>query len=96
MSNISKHFGKLKEENITDKNIIFSAAVRGFHVDNNIWKPEESEKLMGYHEEGNPFDTLSVKVCKPDEEAQIVCPLPMEIRRITHFTKRCNCFPKYM
>ena len=53
MSNISKHFVKLKEENITDKNIIFSAAVRGFHVDNNIWKPEEGEKLMGYHEEGN-------------------------------------------
>ena len=56
MSNISKYFfGIIKEENIANKNIVFSATVRGFHEYESIWKPEEGEKLICYHEDGNPF-----------------------------------------
>ena len=41
---------KLKEENMANKNIAFSAAVRGFFVYKSIWKLEEGEKLMCYYE----------------------------------------------
>ena len=37
-----------------------------------IWKPEEGEKLMCYHEDGNLYDMFSIKVCKPGQDAQIV------------------------
>ena len=37
-----------------------------------IWKPEEDEKLMRYHEDGNLYDIFSIKVCKPGQDAQIV------------------------
>ena len=53
---------KLKEENMANKNIAFSAAVRGFYVYKSIWKPEEGEKLMCYYEDGNPY-MFSIKVC---------------------------------
>ena len=47
MSNISKYiFGKLKEENMVNKNFVFSATVRGFHVNKSVWKPEKDEKLI--------------------------------------------------
>ena len=55
-----------------------------------IWKPEEDEKLMCYHEVGNPYDMFSIKVCKPGEDSQIDGHLPMEINRITQFIlQRC-------
>ena len=47
-----------------------------------IWKPEEGEKLMCYHEDGNLY-MFSIKVCKPGQDAQIVG--HHEISRITHF-----------
>ena len=60
MSNISKYiFGKLKEENMANKDIVFSVAVRGFHVCKSIWKPEGGEKLMCYREDGNPCNVFN-------------------------------------
>ena len=70
---------------MTNKNIAFSAAVRGFHVYKSIWKPEEGEVLMCYREESNPYDSFPIQVCKPGEDAQIVGHLPMEMSRITYF-----------
>ena len=44
MSNVSNYvFGGLKEENMKNKNIAFSAAVIGFHVYKGIRKPEKCE-----------------------------------------------------
>ena len=70
---------------MANKNIAFSAAVRGFHVYKSIWNPEEGEVLMCYREESNPYDSFSIKVCKPGEDAQIVGHLSLELSRITYF-----------
>ena len=78
-------FGKLKEGNEANENFVSSGTVRGFHMYKSNWKPEEGEKLMCYHEDGNPYDMFSMKVCKPGEDAKIVGHLLMEISRITHF-----------
>ena len=66
-----------------NKNIIFSAAVRGFHVYKASWKPKEDELLECSHEKDNPYDSFSIKVFEPDSPAEIVGHLPMEISRIT-------------
>ena len=68
-----------------NKNIIFSAAIRGFHVYKASWKPKEDELLECSHEKDNPYDSFSIKVFKPDSPAEIVGHLPMEISRITKF-----------
>ena len=41
-----------------NKNIIFSAAVRGFHVYKASWKPSEDELLECSHEKDNPYDSF--------------------------------------
>ena len=66
-----------------NKNIIISAAVRGFHVYRASWKPKEDELLECSHEKDNPYDSFSIKVFKSDCPAEIVGHLPMEISRIT-------------
>ena len=68
-----------------NKNIIFSAAVRGFHVYKASWKPKEDELLECSHEKDNPYDSFSIKVFKPDSPAEIVGHLPVEISQITKF-----------
>ena len=67
-----------------NKNIIFSATVRGF-VCKASWKSKEDELLECSHEKDNPYDSFSIKVFKPDSPAEIVGHLPMEISRITKF-----------
>ena len=66
-----------------NKNLVFTAAVRGFHVYKN-WKPQKGELLKCAHEVDNPYDMPSMKICKPDSN-EIVGHLPMEISRITKF-----------
>ena len=68
-----------------NKNIIFSAAVRGFHVYKASWKPKEYELLECSDEKDIPYDSFSVKVFKPDLPTGIVGHLSMEISRITTF-----------
>ena len=68
-----------------DKNIVFSAAVRGFHVYKSIWQPKEGESLECSHEEDNPYDMFSIKVFKKDFPDTIIGHLPMEISRITKY-----------
>ena len=41
-----------------NKNIIFSAAVRGSHVYKASWKPNEDELLECSYEKDNPFDSF--------------------------------------
>ena len=68
---------------MADKNIVFTAAIRGFHVYKSTWKPEQV--LNCHHEEDNLYDIFSIKVCKPGNDTLIVGHLPMEISRITKF-----------
>ena len=67
------------------KSIVFSAAVRGFHVYKMSWKPEEGEILECLHQENNPYYVFSIKVCKSNNAQSVVGHLPMEISRITKF-----------
>ena len=69
---------------MSNKNLAFTAAARGFHVYKINWKPQEGELLKCAHEVDNPYDMFSMKICKPDSN-EIVGHLPMEISRITKF-----------
>ena len=81
--NISLYLRRKLDE-MSNKNLVFNAAVRGFHVYKTNWKPQDIELLTCTHEEDNPYDTFSMKVCKPDFD-EIVRHLPMEISRIIKF-----------
>ena len=76
---------------MTQKSIVFSAAVRGFHVYKMSWKPEEGEILECLHEENNPYDVFSIKVCKSYNAQSVVGHLPSEISRITKFILQKGC-----
>ena len=67
------------------KGIVFSGAVRGFHVFKMSWKPEEGETLECLHEENNPYNVFSIKICQSNNAQSVVGHLPMEISRITKF-----------
>ena len=69
---------------MSNKNLVFNAAVRGFHVYKTNWKPQDGELLKCAHEEDNLYDIFSMKVCKIESD-EIVGHLPMEISRITKF-----------
>ena len=69
---------------MSNKNLVFNAAVRGFHVYKTNWKPQDRELLKCTHEEDNPYDIFSMKECKPDSD-EIVGHLPVEINKITKF-----------
>ena len=49
------------------------------------WKPEEEEILECLHEENNPYDVFSIKVCKSHNAQSMVGHLPLEMSRITKF-----------
>ena len=69
---------------MSNKNLIFNAAIRGFHVYKINWKPQDGKLLKCTYEEDNPYDIFPMNVCKPDS-VEIVGHLPMEISRITKF-----------
>ena len=69
---------------MSNKNLVFTVAVRGFHVYKINWKPQEGDLLKYAHEVDNPYDMFSMKICKPDSN-EIVGHLPLEISRITKF-----------
>ena len=62
----------------------FSTGVRGFHYYRKSWTSEPKQTLNCFHEEGNTFDRIAIKVCKKDKN-EIVGHLPMEISRVTKF-----------
>ena len=63
----------------TNKTLVFSAVVRGFHVYRDVWKPLENEELECLFERHNLFDTSRL------EGGQILGHLPREISRPTKF-----------
>ena len=69
---------------MSNKNLVFNAGVRGFHVYKTNWKPQDGELLKCTHEEDHLYDIFSMKVCKSDSD-KIVGHLPMETSRITKF-----------
>lgn len=69
----------------TYKNLVFSAAVRGFHIYRQSWKPRLYEELQCSHERDNPYDSCAVKVFDPASPDDIKGHLPLEISRITKF-----------
>ena len=66
-----------------EKVLVFSAAVRGFHVYREIWHPQENEELKCLHEENNIFDIFPIKTCLVNNTT--VGHLPREISRPTKF-----------
>ena len=74
---------------MSNKNLVFNAAVRDFHICKTNWKPQDRELFKCIHQEENPYEIFSMKVCKPDSD-EIVGHLPIEISRITKFiVDRC-------
>ena len=47
----------------TNKTLVFSAAVHGFHVYRNVWKPLENEELECLFETQNLFEMFAIKTC---------------------------------
>lgn len=69
----------------SDTTFYFLAAVRGFHVYRDVWRPYEQEFLKCNFEIGNTFDMFAIKVCKNSEDNKIIGHLPREISRPTKF-----------
>ena len=68
----------------TNKTLVFSAAVRGFYVYQDVWNPLENEELECLFERHNLFDMFAIKKCRL-EGGQIVGHLPIEISVPTKF-----------
>ena len=67
-----------------EKVLVFSAAVRGFHVYSNIWEPKENDQLSCSHEKQNLFDMFAIKTCRLSDN-KTVGHLPREISRATKY-----------
>ena len=72
----------------------FTAAVRGFHYHQRIWRPKENEELDCVYEPDNMFDRFAIKTVNKDGDT--VGHLPKEISRVTKyfldrgFTMQCK------
>ena len=53
---------------MSKKSLVFTAAVRSFHVSKTNWKPQDRKLLNCTHEEDNPYNIFPIKVCKPDSD----------------------------
>ena len=40
---------------MSNKNLVFNAAVRGFHINRTNWKPQDGQLLKCTHKEDNPY-----------------------------------------
>ena len=59
----------------TNKALVFSAALRGFHVYRDVWNPHENEELVCLFEVNNLFDMFAIQArCK--DSKRTVCYLP--------------------
>ena len=68
----------------TNKTLVFSAAVRNFHVYQHVWNPLENEELECLFERHNVYGIFVIKTCRL-EGGQIVGHFPREISRPTKF-----------
>ena len=72
--NYKMHYGSHRCSSNMEK-FTFDSAVRGYHVNKDVWKPTIGEKLQADQELGNEADKFAVKVVKNNE---IVGHLPRE------------------
>ena len=68
----------------TDKSLVFSAALRGFHVYRSTWQPAEHETLTCSHEIENAFGIFAIKICQYGTGVPVDY-IPMEISRVAKF-----------
>ena len=66
----------------TNKALLFSAVVRGFHIYSDVWSPHKNEELVCLFEANNLLDMFAIQTCRKDWE-KIVGHLPREISRPT-------------
>ena len=66
-----------------EKNIKFTAAIRGYHFDKRYWQPKEAERLECLHEIDNPFNVFAIKTVNSDKV--ITGHLPCKISGVTKF-----------
>ena len=59
--NISQYLTEKLDE-MSNKNLVFNAAVKGFQVYKTNWKPQDQDLLKCTHKEYNPYDIFSMKV----------------------------------
>ena len=52
----------------TNKTLVFSVLVRGFHVYRDVWNQHENEELVCLFEANNLFDTFAIRACRKDCE----------------------------
>lgn len=71
-------------QQVSEKVLKFSAAVRGFHYYQKVWSPKPRESLNCGHEVNNAFDYFAIKT-EENKSGKIVGHLPREISRITKF-----------
>ena len=69
----------------TNKTLVFSAAVCGFHVYWDVWKPLENEQLECLFERHSLFDMFAIKTCRL-EGGQIVGHLPRKYQGQQNFS----------
>ena len=62
----------------TNKILVFSSAVRGFHVYRDVWNPCENEELECLFERNNLFDMFAIKTCCTEDRLR-VGHLPIEV-----------------
>ena len=57
----------------TNKTLVFSVVIRGFHVYRDVWNQHENEELGCLFEANNLFDTFAIRTCHKDcEKKQLV------------------------
>ena len=78
-----KKFWTMADTN-KNKTLVFSAAMRGFQVNWDVWNPLENEELECLFERHNLFHMFAIKTCCL-EGRQIVDHLPRKISRPTKF-----------
>ena len=67
-----------------EKILVFSAAIRCFHIYSDVWQTKENKKLSCAHDKQNPFDMFAIKTFRL-EDGKVVGHLPREISRATKY-----------
>ena len=66
-----------------EKNIEFTAAIRGYHFYKRYWQPKEAGRLECLHEVDNLVDVFAIKTVNSDKV--ITGHLPREISHVIKF-----------
>ena len=69
----------------TNKALVFSAAVRGFHICRDVWSQHVNEVLVCLLEANNLFDMFATRTCRKDCE-----------KTVGHLPREISCPTKYL